>query len=211
LWRVQVDTYEREVERYGGYEGVQIAEEIFHADSRAVAELLAALCDEDAKTNLRICLGVLGVNSLLEDFDLGLKARLEIARQLRDGFRGEMAGDALRMRVLGEKISNGFRTDREQLLTLVGGGESKYLKPLRRRSAEIQPYVVELREKEDDLSQPLHELLKSYVHMHVNRLLRFPDRQQELVIYDYLYRTLDFFRAREVREARGVSLPEQVL
>ncbi len=36
LWRVQLDTYEREVERYGGGEGVRLAERLFHADSEAV-------------------------------------------------------------------------------------------------------------------------------------------------------------------------------
>src|SRR5262249_39737372 len=36
LWRVQLDTYEREVERYGGPGGVVLAERLFHADSEAV-------------------------------------------------------------------------------------------------------------------------------------------------------------------------------
>lgn len=43
IWRVQLDTYEREVERYGGPAGVELAEEIFHADSDAVLAVLAAL------------------------------------------------------------------------------------------------------------------------------------------------------------------------
>src|SRR5262249_29509426 len=33
LRRLQLDTYEREVERYGGPEGILLAEEVFHADS----------------------------------------------------------------------------------------------------------------------------------------------------------------------------------
>src|SRR6185436_17553588 len=32
-WRVQLDTYEREIERYGGDEGMLMAERIFHVDS----------------------------------------------------------------------------------------------------------------------------------------------------------------------------------
>src|SRR5262249_25822369 len=39
LWRIQFDTYEREVERYGGLEGIELAERFFHADSEAVLSL----------------------------------------------------------------------------------------------------------------------------------------------------------------------------
>jgi hypothetical protein len=39
VWRVQFDTYEREIERYGGTEGIPLAERIFHCDSDAVLEL----------------------------------------------------------------------------------------------------------------------------------------------------------------------------
>ncbi|HTL99240.1 MAG TPA: lantibiotic dehydratase, partial [Holophagaceae bacterium] len=42
-WRLQSDTYEREVERYGGPEGIALSEAWFHADSRLCLDLLARL------------------------------------------------------------------------------------------------------------------------------------------------------------------------
>ena len=41
--RFAVDTYERELERYGGPEGMAAAEDLFAADSRCVAGLLGGL------------------------------------------------------------------------------------------------------------------------------------------------------------------------
>jgi thiopeptide-type bacteriocin biosynthesis protein len=41
--RLSLDTYERELERYGGEAGIDNAEEIFCADSEATTELLALL------------------------------------------------------------------------------------------------------------------------------------------------------------------------
>ena len=41
-WQVQLDTYEREVERYGGPEGIELAEQLFHADSEAVLAIARA-------------------------------------------------------------------------------------------------------------------------------------------------------------------------
>ena len=52
VWRLQLDTYEREVERYGGNAGVLLAERLFAADSAAVLELLPSLV-EDAAGNAR--------------------------------------------------------------------------------------------------------------------------------------------------------------
>ena len=43
LWRVQLDTYEREVERYGGEAGIGLAERVFHADSDAVLAIVRQL------------------------------------------------------------------------------------------------------------------------------------------------------------------------
>ena len=40
VWRLQFDTYEREVERYGGARGIELAEEVFAADSEAVVDIL---------------------------------------------------------------------------------------------------------------------------------------------------------------------------
>jgi hypothetical protein len=40
LWRLQFDTYEREVERYGGPQGIELAERFFQVDSEAVLALV---------------------------------------------------------------------------------------------------------------------------------------------------------------------------
>ena len=40
LYRISLDTYEREVERYGGYDGVELMEEAAEPDSEAVIEIL---------------------------------------------------------------------------------------------------------------------------------------------------------------------------
>src|SRR5262249_57327315 len=43
LWRLQLDTYQREIERYGGPEGMLLAERLFHADSAAVLAIVELL------------------------------------------------------------------------------------------------------------------------------------------------------------------------
>jgi len=52
VWRTQLDTYERELERYGGALVIGHAERIFHADSQAVIAIMSQL-PGDAGADLR--------------------------------------------------------------------------------------------------------------------------------------------------------------
>jgi len=82
VWKLQFDTYEREVERYGGAEAIELAEEIFHRDSEAVVALLP-LCAGDEGADLRWQLMLTGIDSLYTDFGLDLAARFRLAEHSR--------------------------------------------------------------------------------------------------------------------------------
>ena len=58
-------TYRREVERYGGPEGILVAERVFHADSDAVVELLDLFEPGAAGLDARWRIGLLGTDRLL--------------------------------------------------------------------------------------------------------------------------------------------------
>ena len=68
------DTYEREVERYGGAAGIALAEELFAADSRAVARILRVAAEPDAPD--RTALAVLSVDALLDALGMDAAARI---------------------------------------------------------------------------------------------------------------------------------------
>lgn len=82
IWKVQFDTYEREIERYGGLEGMQAAEEIFFADSAATVEILQQL-EGDEGLEYRWQIALLGIDSLLVDFGLDLNERRELLKGLK--------------------------------------------------------------------------------------------------------------------------------
>ena len=90
-----LDTYEREVERYGGPESIDRAERAFAADSQAVADLLRLR----ARGRLRLertLLAVTSLDLLLQGLGLPAAERLAWAR----GVRGhEAASSSRRSRV----------------------------------------------------------------------------------------------------------------
>jgi thiopeptide-type bacteriocin biosynthesis protein len=206
LWRFQLDTYEREVERYGGPEGIALAERLFQADSEAVLALAGRL-PEDTRGEVRWRLALLGMDRLLDDLGFDPDTRPAVIRRARDAFAAEFRADAEFSHQLGTK----FRPERAGLVALLDPTPETDtplafgLEVLRRRSQRLAPVLAELKAcaRAGRLTVPLPELAVSFLHMHANRLLRSAHRAQELVLYDFLAR-LDASRA--ARAPRGASL-----
>src|SRR5205085_2832722 len=85
VWRVELGTYQREAERYGGPEAIETVERAFHADSDAVVAILPLFEPGDAGLEERWQLGVVGVHRLLVDLGLDMQERFARVRDQRDG------------------------------------------------------------------------------------------------------------------------------
>ncbi|HXA18365.1 MAG TPA: lantibiotic dehydratase [Thermoanaerobaculia bacterium] len=189
--RWQLDTYEREVERYGGSAGTELAERIFHADSEAV---LAALDDlaGDSGADWRWRLALIGIDRMLADFGLDLAARRDMMADLRASDGKKLAVSAK----LTQQLAQRLRESGDELYDLLTGTVGPdhplagSLAALDRRSERLAPLVAELRAlaSRGELTVPVRELLTSYVHMFVNRLVRSDLRAHELVLHDLLHR-----------------------
>jgi len=81
-----------------------------------------------------------------------------------------------------------------------------------RRSACLVPLVAELRalESRGGLTVRLDNLVGSYVHMFVNRLIRSDARRHELVLYDLLHRVTVSRIARAKAAAGAPKLASNV-
>jgi thiopeptide-type bacteriocin biosynthesis protein len=201
LWRMQLDTYEREVERYGGDRGVELAEQVFTADSEAVLAVLGSLSG-DAGLDLRWRLAMCGIDLLFEDLGLTLEERRTLTRRQREGFGREFAVDGTFRGQVGRR----YRAERARLEALLDPGQDPPaslgtgLEALHRRSLQLAPVIEEVRwlARAGRLSTTITDLAASYAHMHVNRLLRSAHRAQELVLYELLDRA---YTARAGRRA----------
>jgi thiopeptide-type bacteriocin biosynthesis protein len=204
LWRMQLDTYEREVERYGGGRGVELAEQVFAADSDAVLAIMEPLSG-DAGLDLRWRLAIRGVDLLFDDLGLTPEEKRSVARRAREGFGREFGIDGNFRGHVGLR----YRAERAGLEALLDPGQAPPpslaagLEALRRRSLQLARVTAELRRlgQAGRLSASLADIATSYAHMHVNRLLRSAQRAQELVLYELLD------RAYSTRAGRQSTLP----
>ena len=192
-WRLQVDTYERELERYGGsLQTMQLAERLFFADSEAALSLVAAY-GGDAGLDLRWQAAIVGIHRLLDDFGFDLGPRLALMERLAASFAARLGGQrSVRLqRWLGGK----FRSHRARLIWLSSlldraeverAGLWPASAAFETRSVRIAPLVTQLRGLVNDAV--FVGLTESFIHMFVNRLMRSRANAFELVFYDLLAR-----------------------
>ncbi len=189
LHRLALDTYEPELERYGGEVGLELAEQLFQADSEAALELVEIL---PADTPARWRGALLAAHRLLEDLGLSPSERLVLAERARASFTREFQPEAPLARQVGQR----FREQRaalEPLLALDASLEeplASALPVLHRRSERLRPLAAALRQAQERglLSRSVQEMAADYLHMQMNRLLRSAPREHERVLYDWLHR-----------------------
>jgi lantibiotic biosynthesis protein len=206
--RLQLDTYEREVDRYGGDDGIALVEQLFEADSDAVVEMITGAAAPSGDDRWRVAL--VGIDLLLAALGMDAGERRAVFARARDGFRLETNAGPRLGRQLGER----FRVERATLQALLAGDPSSApravrlaLEALHRRAERLTPIAAELRgcDAAGRLSPSLAEMAPSLTHMFAVRLLRSSARAHEVVLYDFLCRLYD---AQAAREKRGVTSTE---
>jgi thiopeptide-type bacteriocin biosynthesis protein len=200
---MQLDTYEREIERYGGDQGMLLAEQLFCVDSETVVGLLDAIA-EHGDPQIRWQLALRGLDLMLDDFGVAADDRRLLYGACRRGLAREFRADGGLDRQIGAK----FRSERravEALLDLTSAPPAPLapgLAILAQRSARLQPVVAALRAHlaAQQLTTSWLELAMSHLHMHANRLFPSAGRAHELVLYDFLERV---YEGRSARKKTG--------
>ena len=155
----------------------------------------------DAALDARWRLAFLGVDCLLDDLGLDSLGRLRVLAAARELLR-EHGLDKQ-----GKRLGERLRKERKALEALRAGDVVQgspmalALPHVAERSLRVKPLVTELQERAETgrLGASLEDLATSFVHMHVNRLVRSAPRAHEAVIDDFLWQ-LD-----EARRARGLT------
>jgi thiopeptide-type bacteriocin biosynthesis protein len=197
VWKVAVDSYEREIERYGGPAAIELAEAVFHADSACVLDVLSQLTG-DAASDATWRLALHGIDRLMADLGLTLDDKLATMTRAATGFGAEAGIDTAFHKRLGEK----FRAHRAEIASLLDAPGDHPLAPalasFAARSTHLRAIGEQLRalEATGRLREPVAELVHSYAHMHVNRMIRAAPRLHEVVLYDLLRRHYEGVTAR---------------
>ncbi len=190
IWKIQVDTYQREVERYG-INSMELGEKWFYYDSKMTVEMLDMI-EGDEGERIRWLFGLRAVDTLLEDFHFDMQQKFDLIGVWRENFGREHNMN----RNLKEQLEQKFRNHRAEINELLDRSNDPVsemlplFELLNQKSAAVQPIIREILtlNSTNRLQVPLHDLMASYSHMMVNRLFKSKQRTHEMVLYDFLHR-----------------------
>jgi thiopeptide-type bacteriocin biosynthesis protein len=191
--RVTIDTYDPEVDRYGGEDALTLAEQVFDADSDAALALVRC---SPAHERWRVAL--LAMDWLLNDFGFSLSDKHAVVAIGRDAQAANLGAGKALLRQLGER----FRAERiglERLVARPREAEPVAAAALERRSRAVAPLTAQLRglERSGALTVSRKDLAHTFLHMSANRVLRGSPNAQELVLHDLLARLYEGQAARK--------------
>ncbi|SDG81631.1 thiopeptide-type bacteriocin biosynthesis domain-containing protein [Chitinophaga filiformis] len=180
IHKIQTDTYAREIERYGA-STMEWSERLFCYDSEAVIGCIDLLEGEEGE-NYRWLLAVRGVEMLLQDFGYSLQGKSAFLKRLQYHFFQEFGGG----QALQTQLNSSYRKYMRQI--------SSFLDPDQDGNNEIEDAIALLAIRSSRIRQAIHDapverwddLMGSYIHMFLNRMLLSNQRKQELVIYHFL-------------------------
>jgi len=184
--KVQLDTYNREVERYGG-DCIGIVEQLFWRDSESVLSLLSLFGNDESKVWKA---AILSIHYLLNDFGMTHNEKKQFAFSSRSSFAEEFALDKKQNKQARLKLDKKYREHTSTIRELFNPDKEESYRDiheiLKKRSEANKNCISELQSKLSP--EELLEMLGSFTHMNLNRIFSGKQRLQEMIVYDFLSR-----------------------
>jgi thiopeptide-type bacteriocin biosynthesis protein len=183
IWKIQTDTYQREIERYGETT-IEDSETIFWQDSQMIVNYVS-LKPLFKKKGTELMFSFLAIDSFLNSFQLTNTQKLNLLDTMQLSFKAEFGAD----KTLKKELDKQYRELASEIDDFISGkATSDYLELyniIEIKQNNIKEAVVAIYK---NIEIPLFNFLNSHIHMIINRQYTSKQRMYELVIYDHLHR-----------------------
>lgn len=191
IWKVDFSPYNRELERYN-WNDIDNVESLFYADSDFSINLLEY---QKTLTNNSWIIILRSIDDILDAFQYSLEEKYELINLMYDSFWKEFNSD----KNIKKSIDKKFRTFEKEIDSLFFDYPECLCKAFIERKKHLSKIIFS--------TNNLDSLMWSFIHMHVNRVIKSNPRFHELIIYGILekyYRKkigLKKFKLNEVNKA----------
>jgi len=198
VWKIQTDSYQRELERYGE-NTMELSEEIFFHDSSLIVDAIVLIGVENEE--LRWLFALKSIDNFLNIFGYSIENKLLLFEHLKKGFGQEFGINKDLNKQMDLKYRK-YRYQIENILTLDTKSTFEFVEIidiLNSFNKKIKLAVNQILEFNNFnlLTVNLDNLMMSYIHMSMVRLFKSKNRMHEMVIYDFLYRYYKSIKARK--------------
>lgn len=195
IFSFQLDTYKREVERYG-VENIELSETLFCHDSNAMIQFLTLLNDFEDNEDTRWRTAIGSIALLLDDFNISIANRKSLFERIFNHFMLEFVNvsDQESKKQFKRSADLKLRKNKEFLDSVLRlkdySSIEAFISPFQERSMEAKEIIGSIMENTRNDEKLLY-LLERYIHMNLNRFFYAKARMHELVIYYFMFKTYD--------------------
>lgn len=183
--RIMIDTYKREIERYGETT-IELCEKLFRHDSEMVADMLSTIEYLPEKETYRWLFSLKDIDTMLSDFGYSLEERHTLAKSLADGFGKEFNINESTI----QQFSNIYRTSKNNIFKFMHGDDEQsggLYSLINQRSEKTKDIVRQMLDMCPDRKR-FENIVHSLIHMTMNRIFVAQQRKHEVVLYGFLER-----------------------
>lgn len=184
VWKVQFDTYNRELERYG-HNLMEESESMFFFDSECILSILRTLTNN---SNYRWMITLKLIDELLSAFNTRIEEKREIMEEISQYLKKEFKIEGSYLKQFNTKYRNN-RVLIEAALdnTFLEKEFNTLCFLVKKRTKQLIPIVQLINSKSKNKSEK-NKLLKSYIHMTINRISISNNRIHEMILADFMSR-----------------------
>ncbi len=181
-----IDTYKRELERYGE-NTIEYAEELFFRSS----ELILKFLEYDDEEKIMVVLFY--IDCFLSELGLSNEEKINWIKNFDNAFKTEFNAD----KSLKNQLKKKYLNFQPKYFEFIKSIEFKDIRNLITNNISDIHIVIEKileLEKKECLNVGIKDFFQSVFHMHINRLFVSNQRLFEMIVYDYLLR---FFQVKK--------------
>jgi len=182
-WKVQTDTYQRELERYGE-KTIESSEFLFWKDSEMIIKYLSIKKTFHEK-EMPLLFSFCSIDSFLDSFGLSISDKLNLMNSLQLSFKEEFVAD----KILKKELDKKYRKLSKEIEYFLKGEIKKdfsyFFEIIEEKRDQIAEKILEV---QNVIQISIYDFLSSHIHMMINRQYTSKQRMYELIIYDHLYR-----------------------
>ena len=192
IWKVQTDTYQREIERYGEKTMLD-SETLFWYNSEMIMHYLTVKSSFKIK-EMPLLFSFTAIDTFLNSFGLSNSDKLSLMDQLQLAFKKEFDADKSLKKELDKHHRELFQEMQRFLLGKAAEDHPEIFNSINAKNKKNNDLIDSIKGK---LQILLSEFLCSHIHMMINRQYTSKQRLYELIIYDHLYR---YYKIQEYRK-----------
>lgn len=199
--KIQVDTYQREIERYGE-NSMELSETCFFYDSIFFVNTLNIIKQANNAAKVRWLYILKSVDKMFDDFGLSLFQKFSLMKKI----------DVSERMGANKQMSAKYRTLDVEIDALLNNAKEEEPWPLihsilSQRSSLIKPVAEQIlfMNNRGEFQIDLENYLASMIHMMINRICISKPNEHEYAVYDLLYR---YYASKYARQKKVQQVQE---